>query len=112
MAHLLATLLAVCAAPATLLLEELARTQLRVEVLSRADQALTAAGHYRLEACRVTAGHHRTGLLRSASARSPSDQTPKRKGAGETCGAVGHPNGNARHHETRQEPAGARAERR
>jgi hypothetical protein len=66
-ASLLATLLAVSTTPATLLLEELARTQIRIEVLGRAERELTAAEHYRLEAGPVTAGHHRTGLLRTVS---------------------------------------------
>ena len=46
-ANLLATILAVSTTPATLLLEELARTQIRIEVLGRADRELTAAEHYR-----------------------------------------------------------------
>jgi hypothetical protein len=66
-AHLLATLLTVSTTPATLLLEELARTQIRIEVLGRADRELTAAEHHRLDAGPITAGHHRTGLLRTAS---------------------------------------------
>ena len=66
-ANLLATLMTVSTTPATLLLEELARTQIRIEVLGRADRELTAAEHYRLDAGPITAGHHRTGLLRTAS---------------------------------------------
>ena len=66
-ANVLATLLAVSATPATLLLEELAHTQMRIEVLGRADRELTAAEHYRLDAGPLTAGQHRTGLLRTAS---------------------------------------------
>ena len=66
-ANLLATILAVSTTPATLLLEELARTQIRIEVLGHADRELTAAEHYRLDAGPITAGHHRTGLLRTAS---------------------------------------------
>jgi hypothetical protein len=66
-ANVLGTLLAVSTTPATLLLEELARTQIRIEVLGRADRELTAAEHYRLDAGPITAGHHRTGLLRTAS---------------------------------------------
>ena len=66
-ANLLATLLAVSTTPATLLLEELARTQIRIEVLGRDDRELTAAEHYRLDAGPITTGHHRTGLLRTAS---------------------------------------------
>lgn len=66
-ANVLATLLTVSATPATLLLEELARTQIRIEVLGCADRELTAAEHYRLDAGPITAGHHRTGLLRIAS---------------------------------------------
>ena len=33
----------------------------------RADRELTAAEHYRLDVGPITAGHHRTGLLRTAS---------------------------------------------
>jgi len=57
-ANVLATLLTVSTTPATLLLEELARTQIRIEVLSRADRELTTAEHYRLEAGPITAGPH------------------------------------------------------
>jgi hypothetical protein len=66
-ANVLATLLTVSTTPATLLLEELARTQIRIEVLGRAGRELTAAEHHRLDAGPITAGHHRTGLLRTAS---------------------------------------------
>ena len=66
-ASLLATLLATSPAPATLVLEDLARTRIRIEVLGRADRELTAAEHYRLDAGPITAGHHRSGLLRTAS---------------------------------------------
>ena len=66
-ANLLATLLAVSTTPATLLLEELARTQIRIEVLGRQDRELTVAEHYRLDAGPITTGHYRTGLLRTAS---------------------------------------------
>jgi hypothetical protein len=66
-ASVLATLLTVSTTPAALLLEELACTQIRIEVLGRADRELTAAEHYRLQAGPITAGHHRTGLLRTAS---------------------------------------------
>ena len=51
-ASLLAAVLAASPAPATLLLETLARTQIRIEVLGRADRELTAAEHYRLDAGR------------------------------------------------------------
>ena len=66
-ADVLATLLAVSTTPATLLLEELARSEIRIEVLGRADRELTAAEQYRLDAGPITAGHYRTGLLRTAS---------------------------------------------
>jgi hypothetical protein len=66
-ASLLATLLTASATPAALLLEELAHTRLRIEVLGRVDRELTAAERYRLDAGLITAGHHRTGLLRTAS---------------------------------------------
>jgi hypothetical protein len=66
-ANLLATILAVSTTPATLLLEELAHSQIRIEVLGRADRELTSAEHYRLDAGPIMAGQHRTGLLRTAS---------------------------------------------
>ena len=66
-ASLLAAVLAASPAPATLLLEELARTQFRIEVLGRADRELTAAERCRLNAGPITAGQHRTGLLCTAS---------------------------------------------
>jgi hypothetical protein len=66
-ANVLATLLTVSTTPATLLLEELAHTQIRIEVLGRADRELTAAEHYRLDAGPITSGYHRTGLLRTTS---------------------------------------------
>ena len=66
-ASLLAAVLAASPGPATLVLEDLARTRIRIEVLGRADRKLTAAEHYRLDAGPITAGHHRTGLLRTAS---------------------------------------------
>lgn len=66
-ANVLATLLTVSTTPATLLLEELAHTQIRIEVLGRAHRELTAAEHYRLDAGPITSGYHRTGLLRTAS---------------------------------------------
>jgi hypothetical protein len=66
-ASVLTALLAASTTPAALLLEELAHTQIRIEVLGRADRELTAAEHYRLDAGLITAGHHRTGLLRVGS---------------------------------------------
>jgi hypothetical protein len=66
-ASVLATLLAASTTPAALLLEELAHTQIRIEVLGRADRELTAAERYRLDAGLITAGDHRTGLLRTGS---------------------------------------------
>lgn len=66
-ASLLATLLTVSRTPATLLLEELACTPIRIEVLGRTDRVLTAAEHYRLDAGPIPAGHYRTGRLRTAS---------------------------------------------
>lgn len=66
-ANMLATLLTVSTTPATVLLEELARTKISIEVLGRADRDLTAAEHFRLDAGPITAGHHRTGLLRTTN---------------------------------------------
>jgi hypothetical protein len=66
-ASLLATLLTASTTPAALLLEELAHTQIRIEVLGRVDRELTAAEYYRLDAGLITAGHHRTGRLYTSS---------------------------------------------
>jgi len=66
-ASVLATILTVSTTPAALLLEELARTQIHLEVLGRANRELTTAEHHRLDAGPITAGHHRTALLRTAS---------------------------------------------
>jgi hypothetical protein len=63
LATLLATVLAVSERPATLLLEELAHTQIRAEVLSRTDRELTASEHRRLNADPVTSAHHGAELL-------------------------------------------------
>ena len=65
MASLLATVLAVSERPVTLLLEELAHTEIRIEVLSRTDRELTASEHHRLDAGPITSAHHRAELLRT-----------------------------------------------
>jgi hypothetical protein len=65
MASLLATVLAVSGRLATLLLEELAHTKIRIEVLDRTDRELTASEHYRLDAGPITSAHHRAELLRT-----------------------------------------------
>jgi hypothetical protein len=65
MASLLATVLAVSKRPATLLLEKLAHTKIRIEVLSRTDRELTASEHRRLDADPVTVAHHHAGFLRT-----------------------------------------------
>ena len=62
-ASLLATVLAVSERPATLLLEELAHTEIRIEVISRTDRNLTASEHYQLDADPITSGQHHAGLL-------------------------------------------------
>jgi hypothetical protein len=64
-ASLLATVLAVSERPATLLLEELAHTEIRIEVISRTDRNLTASEHYQLDADPITSGQHHAGLLRT-----------------------------------------------
>jgi len=64
-ASLLATVLAVSERPATLLLEELAHTEMRIEVISRTDSDLTASEHYQLDADLITSGQHHAGLLRT-----------------------------------------------
>jgi hypothetical protein len=65
LASLLATVLAVSKHPVTLLLEELADTKIRIEVLSRTDRELTASEHRRLDADPATVAHHRAELLRT-----------------------------------------------
>ncbi len=67
LASLLATVLTVSERPATLLLEELAHTEIHIEVLSRTDRELTASEHDRLDAAPITSGHCRAGLLRTKS---------------------------------------------
>ena len=64
-ASLIAFVLVMSERPATLLLEELAHTRTRAEILSRADRELTASEHHRLDAGLISAGHCRTGLLRT-----------------------------------------------
>jgi hypothetical protein len=63
LASLLATVLAVSERPATLLLEELANTEIHIEVKSRTGRELTASEHDRLDADPITSGHCRAGLL-------------------------------------------------
>jgi hypothetical protein len=65
MASLLATVLAVSERPATLLLEELARTEIHIEVLSRTDRELTASEYHRLDVGPITSAHHCAELLRT-----------------------------------------------
>jgi hypothetical protein len=65
MAGLLATVLAVSERPATPLLEELAHTEIRIEVLSSTDRELTASEHHRLDASPITSAHRRAELLRT-----------------------------------------------
>ena len=64
-ASVLATALAVSERPARLLLEELARTEISIEVISRTDRDLTASEHYQLDADPITSGQHHAGLLRT-----------------------------------------------
>jgi hypothetical protein len=63
LASLLATVLTVSERPATLLLEELANTEIHIKVLSRTDRELTASEYDRLDAGQITSGHCRAGLL-------------------------------------------------
>lgn len=65
LASLLAIVLAVSERPVTLLLEELARIEIRLEVLSRTDRELTAYEHHRLDAGPITSAHYRAELLRT-----------------------------------------------
>jgi len=64
-ASLLANALAVSERPATLLLEELAHTKIRIEVLSRTDRELTTSEHHWLNAGPITSAHHCAELLRT-----------------------------------------------
>jgi hypothetical protein len=65
LASLLATVLAVSERPVTLLLEELAHTNVGIEVLNRTDRELTVSEHRRLDADPATVAHHHAGLLRT-----------------------------------------------
>jgi hypothetical protein len=65
-AAIVVALLARHAGPATLLLEELAGEQVRIELTGRTDRLLTAAECHELHVAPNTFGHHRTGRLRTA----------------------------------------------
>jgi hypothetical protein len=67
LASLLANVLTVSERPPTLLLEELANTEIYVEVLSRTDRGLTASEYDRLDAGQITSGHCRAGILHTKS---------------------------------------------
>ncbi|HUN36122.1 MAG TPA: hypothetical protein VMU95_29340 [Trebonia sp.] len=58
-------LLARNAGPATLLFEELAHEQIRIEMTGRADRLLTSAECHELRAAQGTSGHYRSGALRT-----------------------------------------------
>lgn len=60
-------MLTVSERPTTLLLEELATTEIHIEVISRTDCELTASEHDRLDADPITSGHYRAGLLYTKS---------------------------------------------
>src|SRR5712691_8732284 len=66
-AALVVALLARNVGPATLMFEELAGEQVRIELASRVDRPLTAAESHELQVSPDAAGHHRTGRLRTAS---------------------------------------------
>lgn len=66
-AAVVVALLARDAGPATLLFEELAGEQVRIELAGRADRPLTAAECHELHVSPRAAGHHRTGRLRTTS---------------------------------------------
>jgi hypothetical protein len=53
--------------PATLLFEELAQEQIRIELTGRAERLLTSAECHELHAAPGTSGHYRSGALRTAS---------------------------------------------
>jgi hypothetical protein len=66
-AAMVVALLARNSGPATLLFEELAGEQVRIELTGRTDRLLTAAECHELHVAPNTFGHHRTGRLRAAS---------------------------------------------
>jgi hypothetical protein len=53
--------------PATLLFEELAGEEVRIGLAGRADRLLTAAERHELQAEPGSAGHYRTGILRTVA---------------------------------------------
>jgi hypothetical protein len=53
--------------PATLLFEELAQEQIRIELTGRAERPLTSAECYELHAAPGTSGHYRSGALRTVT---------------------------------------------
>jgi hypothetical protein len=53
--------------PATLLFEQLAQEQIRIELTGRADRLLTSAECYELHAPPGTSGHYRSGTLRTGA---------------------------------------------
>jgi hypothetical protein len=93
MASLLATVLAVSERPATPLLEELAHTEICIEVLSSTDRELTASEHHRLDAGAITSAHHRTELSRTkdgiVAAETELVILPQRLPAGAHAALVG-----------------------
>jgi hypothetical protein len=62
-ASLLATVLTMSERPATVLLEELAHAEIRIDVISRTDRNLTASERCLLDADPITSGQHYAGLL-------------------------------------------------
>ena len=65
-AAVVVALLARNAGPATLLFEELAREQIRIELAGRVNRSLTATECHELHVSPQAVGHHRTGRLRAA----------------------------------------------
>jgi hypothetical protein len=66
-AALIVALLARNPSPATLLFEELAGEQIRVDLADRVDRSLTAAECHELHVSPGTSGHHRMGRLRTVT---------------------------------------------
>lgn len=64
-AAVVVALLARNSGPATLLFEELAREQIRIELAGRADRLLSAAECHELHVSPQSVGHHRAGRLRA-----------------------------------------------
>ena len=100
LASLLATVLAASERPVPLLLEELAHTGIRFEMLSRSDRELTVFEHRTLDADPVTVAHHRAELLRTENGIVAAETgliiLPQRLPAGARAAVAGRASRSAR----------------